>query len=74
MRLTESLCWAVAIIAVIGTINNVVFEAAAPGTWQRKVPRLLRDLLRLLLVAIGLAMIYSSSGTRRSKGRWPPSA
>src|SRR6478735_8492739 len=59
MRLTESLCWAVAIVAVIGSINNVVFEAAAPGTWQRKVPRLLRDLLRLLLVAIGLAMVYS---------------
>ena len=31
MRLTESLCWAVAIVAVIGGINNVVFEAAAPG-------------------------------------------
>ncbi len=59
MRLTESLCWAVAIVAVIGIINNVVFESALPGTWQRKVPRLLRDLLRLLLVAIGLAMIYS---------------
>lgn len=59
MRLTESLCWAVAIVAVIGIINNVVFESALPGTWQRRVPRLLRDLLRLLLVAIGLAMIYS---------------
>jgi small-conductance mechanosensitive channel len=59
MRLTESLCWAVSIVAVIGIINNVVFESALPGTWQRRVPRLLRDLLRLLLVAIGLAMIYS---------------
>ena len=68
MRLTESLCWAVAIIAVIGTINNVVFEAAAPGTWQRKVPRLLRDLLRLLLVAIGLAMIYSFVWDREIEG------
>ena len=68
MRLTESLCWAVAIVAVIGAINNVVFEAAAPGTWQRKVPRLLRDLLRLLLVAIGLAMIYSFVWDREIEG------
>ena len=45
MRLTESLCWAVSIVAVIGIINNVVFESALPGTWQRRVPRLLRDLL-----------------------------
>ncbi len=59
VRLTESVCWAVTIVAIIGVINNLVFESAEPGTWQRKVPKLLRDLLRLLLVAIGLAMIYS---------------
>ena len=59
VRLTESLCLATAIVAIIGVINNVVFESAQPGSWQRKVPRLLRDLIRLLLVAIGLAMVYS---------------
>jgi small-conductance mechanosensitive channel len=59
LRLAESLCLAVAIIAVIGIVNNVVFESARPASWQRKVPRLLRDLIRLLLVAIGLAMVYS---------------
>ena len=59
MRLTESLCLAAVIIAIIGVVNNVVFESAQPGSWQRKVPRLLRDLIRLLLVAIGLAVVYS---------------
>ena len=59
VRLTESLCLAATIIAILGVINNVVFESARPGSWQRKVPRLLRDLIRLLLVAIGLAMVYS---------------
>ena len=59
VRLTESLCLAAVIVAVIGVVNNVVFESAQPGSWQRKVPRLLRDLIRLLLVAIGLAMVYS---------------
>ena len=43
----------------MGVVNNLVFESARPGTWQSKVPRLLRDLLRLVLVAIGLAMVYS---------------
>ena len=43
----------------MGVINNLVFESALPGTWQSKVPTLLRDLLRVLLVAIGLAMVYS---------------
>src|SRR6476660_6783701 len=59
VRLTESLWLAATIIAIIGIINNVVFESAQPASWQSKVPRLLRDLIRLLLVAIGLAMVYS---------------
>ncbi len=59
VRLTETLCLATAILAIMGVINNLVFELARPGTWQSKVPRLLRDLLRVLLVAIGLAMVYS---------------
>jgi hypothetical protein len=40
-------------------VNNLVFESARPGTWQRNVPKLLRDLLRLMLVAIGLALVYT---------------
>src|SRR5687768_11632651 len=54
VRLTETLCWAIAIVAIMGVVNNLVFETARQGTWQSKVPRLLRDLLRLVLAAIGL--------------------
>src|ERR1700752_156410 len=59
VRLAEALCWATVIIAIMGVITNVVFESAQQGTWQSRVPSLLRDLLRLLLVGIGLAMAYS---------------
>ena len=59
VRITETLCLATALIATMGVVNNLVFVPAAPGTWPVKVPKLLRDLLRLLLVAIGLAMVYS---------------
>jgi small-conductance mechanosensitive channel len=59
VRLTETVCLATAIVAIMAVINNLVFESARAGTWQSKVPRLLRDLLRLLLAAIGLAMVYS---------------
>jgi small-conductance mechanosensitive channel len=59
VRLLETLCWATVIVAVMGAVNNLVFESARPGTWQHKVPRLLRDLLRLALVAIGLALVYA---------------
>lgn len=68
VRLTDTVCWATAIVATMGLVNNVVFESASSGTWQSKVPRLLRDLLRLLLAAIGLAMVYSLVWGREIEG------
>jgi small-conductance mechanosensitive channel len=68
VRLAETLCFASAIVATLGVVNNVVFESALPGTWQAKVPGLLRDLLRLLLVAIGFAMVYSFVWGRAIQG------
>jgi small-conductance mechanosensitive channel len=68
VRLTETLCLATAIVAIMGVINNLVFESARAGTWPSKVPRLLRDLLRLLLAAIGLAMVYSFVWGREIEG------
>jgi len=59
VRLAETLCWGSVIVAIMGAVNDLVFESAQSGTWQSKVPRLLRDLLRLALVGIGLAMVYS---------------
>src|SRR4051812_10977740 len=59
LRLAETLCWAAVIVSIISVVNNLVFETARQGTWQSKVPRLLRDLLRLALVGIGLAIVYS---------------
>jgi small-conductance mechanosensitive channel len=68
VRLAETVTWAAVMIGVIGLVNNVVFESAQPGSWQRKVPTLLRDLLRLLLVAIGLAVVYSFVWGREIEG------
>jgi len=68
VRLTETLCWATVIVAIMGIVNNLVFESAKPGTWPAKVPGLLRDLLRLMLVAIGLAMVYSFVWDREIEG------
>jgi small-conductance mechanosensitive channel len=59
VRLAETLSWVTAIIGVIGLVNRLVFESARPGTWRDNVPGLLRDLLRLLLVSIGLVIVYS---------------
>ncbi|HEV7398522.1 MAG TPA: mechanosensitive ion channel domain-containing protein [Pyrinomonadaceae bacterium] len=59
VRLAETWGWSTAIVGVIGLVNRLVFESAKPGTWRDNVPGLLRDVLRLLLVGIGLVIVYS---------------
>src|SRR6187455_2723120 len=49
VRLALTLFWVCVVLAVLGAINTVVFEQASQGSWQSKVPKLLRDLVRLLL-------------------------
>ena len=59
VRLTLTLFWVCVVLAVLGAINTVVFEQAAPGSWQSRVPKLLRDLVRVLLVATAGALVFS---------------
>ena len=36
-----------------------MFEGAPPGSWRERVPTIFRDVTRLLLIAVGLALIFS---------------
>jgi len=59
-RIAETACWISIAIAVLSFVNGVVFESARPGSWQQRVPRLLRDLVKVLLVALAGAIVYST--------------
>lgn len=59
VRLTLTLFCVCVVLAVLGAINTIVFEQASVGSWQSKVPKLLRDLVRVLLVATAGALVYS---------------
>jgi len=58
VRVAETACWVATVIASFGVINRQVFDAARPGSWRAKVPRLLRDLVGLLLAAVAAALVY----------------
>jgi small-conductance mechanosensitive channel/CRP-like cAMP-binding protein len=45
--------------AALTFINDGVFGSIQRGSWQERVPKLLRDLTRGVLVALGAAIIYS---------------
>jgi small-conductance mechanosensitive channel len=62
-RLVESAFWILLLYALLGVVNDLVFGRGEPvegrPRWTDKVPKLFRDLVRALLVAIGAMVVYS---------------
>jgi small-conductance mechanosensitive channel len=59
VRLVQTSFWLCVLYAALSFVNDGVFGAATQGSWQERVPKLLRDLARAILIAIGAAIIYS---------------
>jgi small-conductance mechanosensitive channel len=59
VRLVKTCFWLCVLYAALAFINDGVFGAVRRGSWQERVPKLLRDLTRTILIAIGAAIIYS---------------
>ena len=59
VRLVQTSFWLCVLYAALSFVNDGVFGAATRGSWQERVPKLLRDLARAILIAIGAAIIYS---------------
>lgn len=60
VRLTETFLWITVIYAALTLLNVILFTGAQQDSWQAKVPQLLRDLGRLVLVGIGAAIVFST--------------
>jgi small-conductance mechanosensitive channel len=58
-RLVESAFWILLLYTLLGVVNDLVFRTGSPGSWGERVPKLFRDLVRALLVAIGATVVYS---------------
>ncbi len=59
MRTVATLFWISVIYAVLLFVNVLLFDQAAAGTWRARAPKLFQDLLRVLLVVIGAAIVLS---------------
>ncbi len=59
-RVSETLLWITIIYAALTLLNVVLFTGAQADSWQAKVPQLLRDLGRFVLVCIGAAIVLST--------------
>ena len=47
------------LVLVLSGLNATLFEGAPQGSFRQRVPTIFRDVLRLLLIAVGLALIFS---------------
>ena len=69
-QLVETVFLIVVLYESLNFINQVVFDSAAQGSWQSRVPTLFRDITRFLLVGIGAALIYSEVWGKEIGAAW----
>jgi small-conductance mechanosensitive channel len=47
------------LVLLLSGLNATLFEGAPEGSFRQRVPTIFRDVTRLLLIAVGLALIFS---------------
>lgn len=60
VKINETLLWIFVIYSAISFFNLLMFNPQGTSSWQLKLPKLLSDVLRLFLVAIGSAVVLSN--------------
>jgi len=60
IQIVETLAWISVIVVALSLFNVLLFTGAKVGTWQSEMPQLFRDLVRSILIAIGIAIVLSA--------------
>ena len=68
VRAVKTLFWLAALYSILTLINDTIFGAAGPDSWQSRVPKLFRDLARTGVIALGAAIIYSQVWNQEISG------
>lgn len=56
----ETLLWVCVIHSALSLLNVILFEQAEVDTWRSRVPKLLIDMARLLLILLGTAIVLAT--------------
>jgi small-conductance mechanosensitive channel len=56
----QTLLWVCVIHAALSLLNVMLFEQAEADTWRSRVPKLLIDLARLVLILLGTAIVLAT--------------
>jgi small-conductance mechanosensitive channel len=60
IKTVQTLLWVCVIHAALSLLNVMLFEEAEADTWRSKVPKLLIDLARLILILLGTAIVLAT--------------
>ncbi|MEL7504687.1 MAG: mechanosensitive ion channel family protein [Cyanobacteria bacterium J06554_6] len=59
VRLVDTLFWVSLLHVALSFVNFALFTGAKPGSWQMGVPKILSDMIRVVLILIGLTVVLS---------------
>jgi len=59
VRMVATLFAFVVLILLLSGVNAAVFQGAPAGTWRKRIPTIFVDVGRFVLIAVGLALIFS---------------
>jgi small-conductance mechanosensitive channel len=59
VRVVATVFGFVVLVLLLSGVNATVFAGAPEGTWRRRMPTIFVDVARFVLIALGLALIFS---------------
>ena len=59
VRMVGTLFAFVVLVLLLSGVNATLFQGAPAGTWRKRVPTIFIDVGRFLVIAVGLALIFS---------------
>ena len=59
VKVVATLFGFVVMVLLLSGINATIFQSAPEGTWRKRIPAIFVDVARFLLIAVGLAIIFS---------------
>jgi small-conductance mechanosensitive channel len=59
VRMVATLFAFVVLVLVLSGVNATLFQGAPAGTWRKRVPTIFIDVGRFVVIAVGLALIFS---------------
>jgi len=59
VRIIATVFGFVVVVLLLSGLNATVFQGAPEGSWRKRTPAIFLDVTRLVLIAVGLALIFS---------------